>query len=136
MTEYLLDSDIPIELLRGRNVNVAKQLASKDREEILLSTVTVAELLFGALRSREPEKSASICEQFCSSFHLAVLDYTAADRSAELRAALEGRGERIGGYDMLIAGIALARGCVLVTHNVREFGRVPGLRIEDWTLQT
>ncbi len=101
----------------------------------LLSTVTVAELLFGALRSRDSEQGLVICRQFCSSFQLLALDYASAERSGVLRADLEERGERIGAYDMLIAGIALARNCILVTHNVREFGRVAGLRIEDWTAQ-
>jgi len=78
----------------------------------------------------------SICRQFCSSFQLAGLDYAAAECSAVLRAELEGQGKRIGAYDMLIAGIALARGYVLVTHNVREFGRIGEPRIEDWTAPT
>jgi predicted nucleic acid-binding protein len=59
VTSYLLDTDIAIELLRGRNVRVAGSLASKHRQQIFLSTVTVAELLFGALRSQEPEKSVA-----------------------------------------------------------------------------
>ena len=132
MINYLLDTDIAIELLRGRNVRVAGSLASKHREQIFLSTVTVAELLFGALRSQRPEESAALCRRFCSSFQLAELDYAAAERSGIIRADLEGRGERIGAYDTLIAGIALARGCVLATHNVRDFGHVAGLPIEDW----
>ena len=75
----------------------------------------------------------ALCRQFCSFFQLAELDYAAAERSAVIRADLERRGERIGAYDMLIAGIAVARGCVLATHNLREFARVAGLQIEDWT---
>jgi len=59
VTDYLLDTDIAIELLRDRNLRVASILASKSREQVLLSTVTVAELMFGALRSREPERSMS-----------------------------------------------------------------------------
>ena len=133
MTNYLLDTDIAIELLHGRNVRVVGSLASKNQEQIFLSTVTVAELLLGALRTQEPEKSMALCRQFCSLFQLAGLDYPAAERSSVIRADLEGRGERIGAYDTLIAGIALARGCVLATHNVREFGRVAGLHVEDWT---
>jgi tRNA(fMet)-specific endonuclease VapC len=74
-----------------------------------------------------------LCGVFCNSFQLATLDYTAAERSSVVRGRLEGRGERIGAYDVLIAGIALSRECILATHNVREFGRVKGLRIEDWT---
>lgn len=132
MTTYLLDTDIAIELLRGRNVHVAEQLASRNRDAIFLSTVTVAELMFGALRSRELQKSVAVCRQFCSAFQLVELDHAAGERSGVIRADLEGKGERIGAYDVLIAGIALARGHVLATHNVREFGRVEGLQIEDW----
>lgn len=132
MTCYLLDTDIAIELLRGRNLQIAARLASTNREQVFLSTVTVAELLFGALRSRVPEQSLALCRQFCSSFQLVVLDYAASERSSVVRANLEAKGERIGAYDVLIAGIALARGCVLVTHNVREFGRITELRVEDW----
>ncbi len=93
---YLLDTDIAIELLRGRNIHVAAQLASRRREEVLLSTITVAELTFGAVRGRELEKSMAICQQFCSSFRLVELDRAAAERSGVVRADLEGRGERIG----------------------------------------
>lgn len=132
MTTYLLDTDIAIELLRGRNLAVAAQLASRDRNTIFLSTVTVGELTFGALRSQEQTRSTVICRQFCSAFQLVELDREAGERSGVIRADLEGRGERIGAYDVLIAGIALAGGHVLATHNVREFGRVAGLRIDDW----
>jgi tRNA(fMet)-specific endonuclease VapC len=67
VTCYLLDTDIAIELLRGRNSQIAERLASTNREQVFLSTVTVAELLFGALRSRVPEQSLALCRQFCSS---------------------------------------------------------------------
>jgi tRNA(fMet)-specific endonuclease VapC len=132
VTTYLLDTDIAIELLRGRNVRVAGQLASRNRNAIYLSTVTVAELMFGAVRSRKSQDSILLCRQFCSAFQLLELDQNAGEQSAVIRADLEGRGERIGAYDVLIAGIAMARGHVLATHNVREFGRVAGLQIEDW----
>ena len=132
MTTYLLDTDIAIELLRGRNVHVAEQLASRNRNAVFLSTVTFAELMFGALSSRKSQESIVICRQFWSAFQLVELDQDAGERSGVIRADLEGRGERIGAYDVLIAGIALARGHILATHNLREFGRVAGLQIEDW----
>ena len=132
MKTYLLDTDTAIELLRGRNVHVAQQLASRERNRVFLSTVTVAELMFGALRSQESKKNVITCQLFCSAFRLADLGYFGAERSAIVRADLEGRGERIGAYDVLIAGIALAGGHIVVTHNVREFGRVAALEIEDW----
>ena len=83
---------------------MAGQLASKNRNAVFLSTVTVAELVFGASRSREPQKSIAICRQFCSAFQLVELDRAAGERSGVIRADLEGRGERIGAYDVLIAG--------------------------------
>jgi tRNA(fMet)-specific endonuclease VapC len=132
VTTYLLHTDIAIELLRRRNIHVAEQLASRNRDAIFLSTVTVAELVFGALRSRQSQEGIVICRQFCSAFQLVELDQDAGERSGVIRADLEVRGERIGAYDVLIAGIALARGHVLATHNVREFRRVAGLQIEDW----
>jgi tRNA(fMet)-specific endonuclease VapC len=98
---------------------------------IFLSTVTVAELMFGALRSRISQESIVLCRHFCPAFQLVELDQDAGERSGGIRADLEGRGERIGAYDVLIAGIALTRGHVLATHNVREFGLVAGLQIED-----
>jgi len=91
VTTYLLDTDIAIELLRGRNVHVAEQLASRNRNAIFLSTVTVAELMFGALRSRRSQESIVICRQFCSAFQLVELDRDAGERSGVIRADLEGR---------------------------------------------
>jgi len=92
VTTYLLDTDIVIELLRGHNVRVAEQLASKNRNAIFLSTVTIAELAFGAFRSRNSQESILICRQFCAAFQLAQLDQEAGERSGAIRADLEGRG--------------------------------------------
>ena len=61
------------------------------------------------------------------------LDGVAAERAAEVRAYLEEKGQRIGAYDVLIAGIALAHGHVMVTHNTHEFERVPDLQLQDWS---
>ena len=132
MTTYLLDTDIAIELPRGRNVHVAEQLASRNRNAVFLSTVTFAELMFGALRSRKSQESIVICRQFWSAFQLVELDQDAGERSGVIRADLEGRGERIGAYDVLIAGMASARGHVLATHTTSANLRVAGLQIEDW----
>ena len=86
MTTYLLDTDIAIEMLRGRNIHVAEQLASRNRDSVFLSTVTVAELMFGALRSRKPRESIGLCRQFCSAFQLVDLDQDAGERSGAIRA--------------------------------------------------
>jgi tRNA(fMet)-specific endonuclease VapC len=132
VSAYLLDTDIAIELLRGRNVEVAKKLASKSQSDVFLSTVTVSELIFGAYRGRNPGPSVAASRRFYSSFHLVPLNADAAEQVGTIRAHLESEGKRIGAYDLLIAGIALANQQILVTHNTREFGRIPKLQIEDW----
>lgn len=132
MSRYLLDTDTAIELLRGRNHSVVERLAVYRRENVALCVITAAELLFGAYLSRQPIQNVELCRKFCESFPVLPLTYACAELSASVRADLETRGQRIGPYDVLIAGIALAEDRVLVTHNTREFGRVPRLRIEDW----
>jgi tRNA(fMet)-specific endonuclease VapC len=132
MNGYLLDSDVAIELLRGHNLQLAEKLASIPRQKVFLSAVTIFELPFGAYRSRDSQQSFPICRKFCSTFQISPFDDAAADRAAEVRAHLEERGQRIGAYDILIAGVALAHGQIMVTHNTREFERVPGLQLQDW----
>ncbi len=132
MNGYLLDSDIAIELPRGRNPLLIEKLASIPRQKVFLSAVTVSELLFGAYRSRDPQHLLAMCRKFCLSFQILSLDENAAERAANVRAYLEEQGQRIGAYDVLIAGIALAYGQTLVTHNIREFKRVPDLQFQDW----
>jgi tRNA(fMet)-specific endonuclease VapC len=129
---YLLDTDTSIEVLRGRNHSVVERLASYRREDVALCVITVAELLFGAHLSRQPIQNVALCQKFCASFRVFPLTGASAELSAAVRADLEAIGQRIGPYDVLIAGIALAEDRVLVTHNTREFGRVPRLEIEDW----
>lgn len=83
---------------------MAAQLASRSRQTVFLSTVTVAELIFGALGSHDSAKSLAATRQFCASFQTIELDRAAAEQSGRIRADLERRGERIGAYDVLIAG--------------------------------
>jgi len=135
LSRYLLDTDTAIEVLRGRNRPVIERLAASPREDIALSVVTVAELFFGAHRSRNVSGNLELCRGFCGSFEILPLTMTAAELSAGIRASLETGGQRIGPHDVLIAGIALADNRVLVTHNSREFGRVLDLEIEDWIIQ-
>ena len=82
MSRYLLDTEIAIALLRGRNNRLVNHLAGIEKESVLISTVTVAELLFGALRSQNSAANIIITRQFCASFNLSELD---------LRSGWEGR---------------------------------------------
>ena len=91
-----------------------------------------AELLYGTLRSADPPHNRALVEHFCRRFVSLPFDDRAADSYAAIRADLAATGQLIGPNDLLIAAIALANSVVLVTHNIREFGRVGGLRVEDW----
>ena len=132
MSGYLLDTYTSMEIMRGRNNAVLERLAATVRSEVALSIVTVAEILFGAWRSQNPSRSLALSRQFYVSFEILTLTTPAAESSSEIRAILETSGQRIGPYDVLIAGIALAGDRILVTHNTREFKRIPNLRLEDW----
>lgn len=96
--------------------------------------MVVAELLFGVERSDPAHRanSALRVEQLRQQFLSLPFDDTAAEPYGRIRADLAARGPIIGGNDLMIAAIALANGCTLVTHNTAEFSRVPGLVIEDW----
>jgi tRNA(fMet)-specific endonuclease VapC len=94
--------------------------------------VVIAELLYGAERSARPAANRAQVLAFAQAFASLPFDDGAADAFACLRADLEARGLPIGPYDMEIAAIALRHNLILVTHNTAEFGRIAGLRLEDW----
>jgi tRNA(fMet)-specific endonuclease VapC len=106
-------------------------LAEKSAEDVVLCSVVRAELAFAALRSRDVAANLAKVNQFISRFLSLPFDDDAAEVYGLIRAALADRGMTIGPNDLLIASIARARDLTLVTHNTDEFGRVPGLRIED-----
>ncbi len=133
---YMLDTDCCIELLRGRAPRVVERIAQVGLEQVHVSTITVGELLAGAARSARPNENTARVVQFCASLQIVPFDDRAAARYAQTRASLEIRGTPIGPMDMLIAGHTLALDATLVTTlvtgNDREFGRVVGLRVENW----
>ncbi len=97
-----------------------------------LCSVVKSELLFGAYKSGKPDKNLLKINQFFESFISLPFDDTSANIYGKRRTALEKNGTPIGPNDLLIASIALSYDLILVTHNTREFKRVPGLNIEDW----
>jgi len=100
-------------------------------EDVAIPAIVALELTFGALRSSKPTESARVAD-FLSDFVVVPFGGPAVTKAAEIRFDLTRRGLMIGPYDLLIAATALAHDLTLVTHNVREFSRVQGLRIEDW----
>lgn len=89
--------------------------------------------MHGAYKSQKMEEGLNETRDFISDFEVLPFDYSAAVEYGKIRASLERRGEVIGGNDMLIAATALSRNAILVTNNTREFSRIDGLTLEDWT---
>ncbi len=129
---YLLDTNTCIYALKQQG-GVIDRLGEHSPDDLAVSIVTVAELWFGARKSKRPESNRRRIDAFLKPLEVLPFDHAAAGVYAELRLALERMGRPIGERDLLIASIALARGLTVVTHNVSEFGRVPGLKVEDWT---
>jgi tRNA(fMet)-specific endonuclease VapC len=101
-------------------------------EEIVSCSIVKAEMFYGAMKSAHPVTNLSRLETFFAPYEILPFDDAAARRFGEIRASLEKQGTPIGPYDLQIAAVALANGCVVVTHNTREFSRVSGLLVEDW----
>ena len=133
---YLLDTNVCVVYLNGRSLVVRQRLRAADLEEVAVCSVVKAELLYGAMRTNNPERTLTAQQQFLNRFPSLPFDDSSAVIAARIRAQLAERGTPIGSNDLLIAAIALANDLTLVTHNIREFNRVEGLRIEDWETET
>jgi len=129
---YLLDTNICIQIIRQKPAGLLSRLTALPVGEVGLSTITVAELQVGVRKSREPGRNAEALALFLLPLEIAAFDYAAAETYGRVRAALESAGTPIGPLDTLIAGHAASLDAILVTDNVAEFSRVPGLRIENW----
>jgi len=128
---YVLDTNTVIDLFKARG-RVAERVLATPPREIGLATVVLHELETGALKSERRQKNRRQIEELAKLATLLPFGAAEARAAARIRAGLEASGRTIGPYDILIAATALARGEVLVTHNTEEFGRVEGLRLEDW----
>ena len=129
---YLLDTNVCIRFINGYSQPILEKLRSIPADDIFVCSVVKGEMFFGSQKSNNPERSLSVQRKFLSSFQSLPFDDHAAEYFGEIRAYLTRQGNLIGPYDIQIAAIALANDCTLVTHNVREFGRIANLEIEDW----
>ncbi len=132
MSTYLLDTNVWIEYLRGRNPRIAGKIQSLRPRDIAMSAVTVGELSYGAYRSADPAANLALLDDLLASFVSLPFDDVAAESFGEQRAILAAVGKLIGPLDLQIAAIALVGGLILVTHNTAEFSRISGLKLEDW----
>lgn len=130
--KWMLDTDTCIALIKRQPPDLIKRLRAKAVGDIGISSITLAELRHGVATSERREQNHSALDQFLLPLDIAPFDELAADFYGTIRAQLEKKGTPIGPLDTLIAAQALSMNVVLVTHNVREFKRVNGLRIDDW----
>lgn len=129
--KYMLDTNICISIINSRPADVLKRFRQEKIGNIGISSITAAELTFGVIKSGS-EKNRYALEMFFIPLEIFPFDASIVWHYGRLRADLEKRGQPIGALDTLIASHALALDTVLVTNNVREFMRVPGLRYENW----
>ncbi|HNJ65078.1 MAG TPA: type II toxin-antitoxin system VapC family toxin [Turneriella sp.] len=130
--KYLLDTNVCIQVLRGSLPQIKSRIAAIRHDQIGIPAIVRFELVYGAWRSSNPEQKVALVQNFTSAFASVPVTNDVADSCGKIRAMLEKLGKPIGPYDLLIAATALANGLVLVTHNTREFMRIPGIQLEDW----
>jgi tRNA(fMet)-specific endonuclease VapC len=129
--KFVLDTNTCIYALKLQG-RVVERLRDHAPDDLGVTIITIAELWFGAHKSVRSSVARREMDGFLEPFEVLPFDREAAEAYARVRFELERIGRPIGERDLLIASIALARGLTVVTHNVSEFGRVPGLKTEDW----
>jgi len=130
----LIDASVLIEYERGR-IDLESRLNGHEEEEFFLSVITASELLHGVYRARDSQtrsRRAVFVESVLERFPILPIDLSTARIHSQLSADLAAAGTLIGPHDLWLAATALAQGLTLVTANLREFKRVPGLGVEAW----
>ena len=130
--KYLLDTNICIYAINGKHKEVENMLLTIDPHDVCVSTVTVAELAYGAEKSNISERSKLKMNMFLSNYATIPFTYEDALQFGVIRAFLEKQGKVIGPFDMMIAAQGITNNLTVVTHNIKEFERVPTLMAKDW----
>lgn len=128
---FLLDTNICIYVINARPAAVLTRFIEHEPDGLGVSSITAAELYWGAFNSGSV-RNVSAMEKFLAPLEVRDFDLAAARHYGQVRTALQRKGTPIGPLDMQIAAHALALDLILVTNNLREFRRVPGLRVENW----
>jgi len=130
---YMLDTNICSYIIRNRPQNIKEKFQKIElKHKVVLSSIVVSELLYGATKKGSP-KLMKIVSAFIDNFIIYDYSKVSAQYYANIRTDLEKKGKIIGANDLLIASHSLSIGAILVTNNTREFQRVDGLSLEDWT---
>jgi tRNA(fMet)-specific endonuclease VapC len=129
MSRYMLDTNICIYVIKDRPTRVRARF-NELADQLCISVVTLAELIYGAEKSARPYENLKVVEQFCARLNVLPFTERAATHYGQLWA--ERAGTRVGIHDMMIGGHARSEGLIVVTNNLREFQRMSGLRLENW----
>ena len=130
---YYLDANICIAYMRGRNMELRRKIDAIPADCIKIPAIVKGELLVGAEKSKRQDETLAETFAFCEPYEIVPFEDSMLLTYAEMRAALELSGRKIGYNDSIIAATVLVKGGVLVTNNTKEFSRVEGLMLEDWT---
>ena len=129
---WILDSNICIYLIKKKDPKLREKLFSHDPEEIAVSAVTVYELSYGAEKSHWGTRNRETLDLFLAPLTILPFDSKDAVTAGKIRSYLERMGTPIGPYDLMIAAQGITRQHSIVTNNIREFERIPGLKLENW----
>ena len=130
MKRYLLDTNICIFFIRGM-YDIDKFILERGEENCFISDITVAELLYGAKKSNNPNKSLQITSEFINSFSVVHI-YDSLETYADNRVLLEKQGQKLDDFDLLIGSTAVKNNMIMVTDNVKHLARIPDIIIENW----
>ena len=133
--KYMLDTNICIYVIKEKPESVIRKFLKNNPEEMCISSITYAELLYGVEKSKAIQKNRIALSHFLSPIKILEFNDYAAQEYGQIRADLEQKGMPIGSMDMLIAGHAKAEDLILVTNNTKEFQRVAGLKLENWAAE-
>jgi tRNA(fMet)-specific endonuclease VapC len=128
----LLDTNICIYIIKKKPADVINRFLDIEPGEIAVSSITLAELQFGVMKSSDPVRNQEALDKFISPLEVIDFDYSDTIEYGRIRAYLESKGTPIGPLDTLIAAQALSKGLILVSNNIKEFTRVPELLLENW----
>ena len=131
MAKFLLDSDILIYFLKGKE-EVVSQFAKYMAEDLVISRINYVELLYGAYNSAKTDKNLKVIIPFLENFEVLEFDRYAAEVFAKEKARLKRQGTMLADMDLMIASIAIANDLTLVSNNTKHFERVKGLRLDNW----
>ena len=133
--KYMLDTKICIYLIKQQPKEVIDKFQEIPPGEVAISSVTVAEMMYGVAKSQHKDKNESALVSFLAPLEIVDFGFKAAQHYGIIRANLEKMGTPVGAYDLMIAAHSLSLGLVLVTNNEREYQRIPDLIVENWVNQ-